>query len=150
MGGEDHEEWSSTGAHAYRCERAGIVFLRISGDIGEEHIATFFQAFGRCCDEVATPHVFWLVDLAGMGSMLPDARKLAASTPVRPENKGMAIFGASFAQRVLVTLVDKATSLLHPGSPPLAFHDSEADARAWIARRRSKLGPDGAVTPGGR
>lgn len=150
MGGADYEEWHSTGAHAYRCERAGILFLRISGDIAEDHVAAFFHAFGRCCDEGATPDVFWLIDLAGMGSMLPDARKLAARTPVRPENKGMAIFGASFMQRAIVTLVDKATSLLQRGAPPLAFQDSEADARAWIARRRSKLGPDGAATPGGR
>jgi len=143
MVGADQEEWRSTGAHTYRCERPGIVFLRISGDLAESNVAAFFDAFGRCAAAYATRHVFWLVDLGGMGSMLPDARKLAARTPVPPENKGMAIFGASFSQRAIATLVNKATSLLQPGTPPLAFHDLEAEARAWIERRRSELDPEG-------
>jgi hypothetical protein len=135
--GEEHEGWQKAGGHAYRCERAGILFLRTAGDLAEQDVATVFAAFERLCD--AGEHVFWLIDLARLGVMLPDARKLVARTPLRRQNKGAAIFGASFHQRAIVTLVFKAMELLQRDAPPLAFFPSEAEARAWIDARRRKL-----------
>ncbi len=139
MSEEELERWQQTGEHAYRCERAGIVFLRIVGDVAEEDVAAFFAAWERFCEGGGRRHVFWLIDLAGLGAILPEARKLIARTPVRPENKGTAIFGASFQQRAVATLVDKALSLLQPNAPPVVFFRSEAEARAWIEGRRRKL-----------
>ena len=148
MDGADQQEWHSAGAHTYRCESAGTIFFRISGDIAESHIAIFLDAVGRICDANATGHVFCLVDLGGLGSMSSTARKLMARTPLKPENKGMAVFGASFLQRVMVGLVEKATTLVQRNVPPLVFFDSEAEARAWIERRRSKLDLDQRVENG--
>ncbi|UQA58664.1 STAS/SEC14 domain-containing protein [Polyangium aurulentum] len=135
----DQESWCNTGGHAYRCEGEGILFLRIAGDLEEGNVATFFQAFAGLCDWSKREHVFWLVDLARLGNILPGARKLAATTQVRRENKGMVIFGASFRQRAIATLIDKATALLQRDAPPMVFVDSEAEARAWIEGRRRKL-----------
>jgi hypothetical protein len=133
------EGWQRAGGHTYRCESAGIVFISIGGDLAEDEVASFFGAFGRLCDTSGLAHVFWLVDIGRLGSMSPGARTRAAKTPVRRENKGMVIFNGTFRQRVVVTLVDKATSLLQPEAPPLVFLSTEAEARAWIDNRRRKL-----------
>lgn len=139
MSEEELERWHRTGGHAYRCEQEGIVFLRIAGDLAEEHVTAFFAAWERLCEGGGRAHVFWLIDLAGLGVISPDARKLIARTPLRPENKGTAIFGASFHQRAMATLVAKALALLQPNVPPTAFFRSEAEARAWIEGRRRTL-----------
>ncbi|MDI3287149.1 STAS/SEC14 domain-containing protein [Polyangium sp. 15x6] len=134
------EGWYRTGGHTYRCEDAGIVFIRLGGDLAEDDVAAFFDAFARLCDERGLAHVFWLIDIGRLGAVLPGARTRAATTPVRRENKGMVLFNGSFKQRVLVRLVDKATSLLQPKVPPLVFFSAEAEARAWIDARRRELG----------
>jgi len=136
---EQREGWCSTGGHTYRCEGEGILFLRIGGDLEEGDVAAFFRAFAGLCDTSGRDHVFWLVDLARLGAIMPGARKLAATTQVRRENKGMVIFNATFRQRAVVTLIDKATGLLQRDAPPMVFFDSEAEARAWIEGRRRKL-----------
>ncbi|MDI1446863.1 hypothetical protein [Polyangium sp. 6x1] len=131
--------WHHVGEHAYRCESVGIVFIRLGGDLTEDDVAAFFDEFGRLCDTRGLAHVFWLIDIGRLGAVLPGARTRAATTPVRRENKGMVLFNGSFRQRVVVALVDKATSLLQPHSPPLVFFSSEAEARAWIDKRRREL-----------
>ncbi|HVK70739.1 MAG TPA: STAS/SEC14 domain-containing protein [Polyangium sp.] len=131
--------WHHTGGHTYRCESAGIVFIRVGGDLAEEDIAAFFDAFAHLCDTSGLAHLFWLVDLGRLGTITPEARTRAAKTPVRPENKGMVLFNGTFRQRMAVTLVDKATSLLQPSAPPLVTCGTEAEARAWIDKRRREL-----------
>ncbi|MDC3954010.1 STAS/SEC14 domain-containing protein [Polyangium jinanense] len=133
------EGWYRTGGHTYRCEDAGILFIRTGGDLAEDHVAALFDAFAWLCDERGHSHVFWLIDIGRLGAVLPGARTRAATTPVRPENKGMVLFNGSFRQRVVVKLVDKATSLLQPNTPPLVFSSTEAEARAWIDERRRVL-----------
>ena len=133
------ESFQRTGGHTYRCEGAGVVFIRIGGDLAEDDAAAFFRAFDWLCDTRGLERVFWLIDLGRLGTISPSARTRLARNPLRPENKGVVIFGASFRQRVLATLVDKATSLFHPNTPPLVFFDNEADARAWIDVHRRKL-----------
>ncbi|MRG91141.1 STAS/SEC14 domain-containing protein [Polyangium spumosum] len=127
------------GRHTYRCESAGIVFIRLGGDLFEDDVTAFFDAFAGLCDTSERGHVFWLVDLGRLGVITPGARTRAAKTPVRRENKGMVLFNGTFRQRMAVTLVDKATSLLQPQAPPLVSVSSEAEARAWIDKRRREL-----------
>jgi hypothetical protein len=131
--------WYRAGGHTYRCESVGIVFVRLGGDLFEDDVASFFDAFARLCDTSGLAHVFWLVDLGRLGSITSGARKRAATTPVRPENKGMVLFNGSFRQRMAVTLVDKATSLLQPHAPPLVIFGWEGEARAWIEKRRREF-----------
>lgn len=140
----DLESWQHTGGHAYRCEIAGIVFIRIGGNFADADAAAFFRAFDRLCDTRGLERVFWLVDLGRLGTISPQARTRLARTPLRRENKGVVIFGASFQQRVIASLVDKATSLFQPNTPPLVFFDAEADARAWIEGQKRKLEASGA------
>lgn len=135
----DAEGWHRTGGHTYRRERAGIMFIRLAGDLAEDDVTAFFDAFAKLCEGSRLSHVFWLIDIGRLGAVSPGARTRAATTPVRPENKGMVLFNGSFQQRVLVTLVDKATSLLQPDVPPLVFFSTEAEARAWIDARRREL-----------
>ncbi|MDI1481033.1 hypothetical protein [Polyangium sp. y55x31] len=139
----DSEGWHRIGGHTYRRERAGIVFIRLGGDLAEDDVAAFFDAFAALCEESRLSHAFWLIDIGRLGAVLPGARTRAATTPVRRENKGMVLFNGSFRQRVLVTLVDKATSLLQPDVPPLVFFSAEAEARAWIDTRRRELATSG-------
>lgn len=140
----DLESWQHTGGHTYRREIAGIVFIRIGGELAEDDAAAFFRAFDSLCDKRGLDHVFWLIDLGRLGAVSPQARTRLARTPLRRENKGVAIFGASFRQRVVASLIDKATSLFQKNSPPLVFFDAEADARAWIEKQKRKLEATGA------
>ena len=142
--GPDLESWQNTGGHTYRCETAGIVFIRIGGDLAEDDAGAFYRAFDWLCDTRGVERVFWLIDLGRLGAISPQARTRLAKTPLRRENKGVAIFGASFRQRVIASLVDKATSLFQPNTPPLVFFDAEADARAWIEKQKRKLEASGA------
>ena len=133
------EGFRRAGNHTYRCESAGVVFIRLGGDLLEDDVVSFFDAFADLCDTSGLPHVFWLVDLGRLGAIASRARKRAAMTPVRRENKGMVLFNGTFQQRVAVTLVDKATALLQRHAPPLVIYGSEADGRAWIDKRRRAL-----------
>ena len=131
--------WDRAGGHTYHCESVGIVFIRLGGDLFEDDVASFFDAFAGLCDTSGLAHVFWLVDLGRLGAITAGARKRAATTPVRPENKGMVLFNGNFRQRMAVTLVDKATSLLQPHTPPLVIFGAEGEARTWIEKRRREL-----------
>lgn len=132
-------DWHRAGRHSYRCESEGIVFIRLGGDLLEDDVVSFFDAFAQLCETSGLAHVFWLVDIGRLGSIASGARKRAAMTPVRRENKGMVLFNGSFRQRVAVTLVDKATSLLQPHAPPLVIFVGEEEGRAWIEKRRREL-----------
>ena len=51
----------------------------------------------------------------------------------------VAILGAHFALRAMAMLLMRAVKMLVPATSELAFFDTEADARAWLARQRIAL-----------
>jgi hypothetical protein len=114
-------------------EPPDILYLRLMGDIEEAHVAPIREELARHCRE--TSHVYGLVDMSRMGTVAAAARK-AAATQKNPANSSNAVFGASFAHRVLVQLVVKAAKLFRGVTPTLGMFETEAEARAWIDEQR--------------
>lgn len=54
--------------------------------------------------------------------------------------RGTAIYGAPLKARVLAKLMLTASNLFRPGKNvnPVEFWDNEAEARAWIEKRRAQ------------
>jgi hypothetical protein len=53
---------------------------------------------------------------------------------------GLAIFGATFTNRVVSTLIVKAVEIIYPSAPAIHFFPSEEGARAWLNERRNAAG----------
>lgn len=85
-------------------------------------------------------YIFLLADIAGMGAMPVDARKAASRPEATQRLRAFAVYGATFAQRVVLVLVIRAFSLLKGGDPVhIGAFDTEAEARAWLAERREAI-----------
>ncbi|HZF53165.1 MAG TPA: hypothetical protein VE093_31145 [Polyangiaceae bacterium] len=84
--------------------------------------------------------IFVLVDFTRVRSITAEARKLSAETTSPPAILGVANFGVSFQVRVLTKLVVSLRRLAKlPVEGLLYLGADEADARAWIARRKLEL-----------
>jgi len=84
--------------------------------------------------------IFVLVDFTRVRSITAEARKLSAETTSPPAILGVANFGVSFQVRVLTKLVVSLRRLARlPVEGLLYLGADEADARAWIARRKLEL-----------
>jgi len=131
------EGWQTLGAHTFRIELPDIYFLRICGKISGPDMVQIFESF----DHFALDrwYAFWLIDVSRMAGMTPEGRKLAADQPLNPKNRGMAMIGARLPQRVITTLLVRATELLKGDVPLLVFCDTEVTARAWLDDRRRQV-----------
>jgi hypothetical protein len=124
------------GLHTTRREPPDLFVLTTVGDFEEEHIQGLFSELNELGSNNDT--LFVLVNLSRLGHITSAARAAATMRKRTAKIGGAAFVGASFQQRVLVTLVMKANVLLRRESPiPTAFFDSEAEARAWIEERRA-------------
>lgn len=89
--------------------------------------------------------IFWLADVRRMGSLTPEARQVTAKvsklTNMREALRGSAIFGAAFTTRVIVGLMVRAVRTLNPDKlRPLAFVETEAEARVFLVMHRDAAG----------
>jgi hypothetical protein len=85
---------------------------------------------GRC---------YLFADMSGLTGMAPEARHFFSAWGSGPGHhmSGAAIYGASFAMRVLTTLVLKAIRFLGNSTLELVFVADEAAARRWLTARRA-------------
>ena len=138
------EEWVSFGPHRHRFEPPDIYYSCIHGDVSGPDMLTQIHALKAISERVGQS-VFWLSDVRKMSALTPEARqataKVSKSTDVRVALRGSAIFGAAFTTRVLVTLMVRAVRALNPDKlRPLAFVETEAEARAFLAVQREISG----------
>ncbi len=143
----DGDGWRSIGAHAIRAEPPDIFFLRIEGDMTGPEMERVLEEYDRFV--AVHGRGFWLSDGSKMGDLSVEARKLAAR--VRPA-AGLAaavVFGTSFRQRLMATLLVKTAALFRSPAEviPVVFVQTEQEARAWIdgQRRRLSKRPGGAA-----
>lgn len=84
---------------------------------------------------------FVLADQSRMTNADQDARRAAASDPRTSRMAGLAIIGASFQLRVLMTMMNKALAVLSRGtSGPMVFVANEEEAFAWFDAERKRRG----------
>ena len=90
-------------------------------------------------------YILVLADVSAIGRITADARKTFANLAPSVKVCGTAIIGASFPIRVIATLVNKAANLLanRAQSNPVCFFGTEAEARAWLAKRRAIVAQEG-------
>ena len=82
---------------------------------------------------------FTLNNVARTSGFPPDARRFVADRMRAMPIRGIAIFGASFHMRVVLTLFSKARGLVFGDQKrsPMHIFATEAEARAWIAEQRA-------------
>ena len=105
-------------------------------------------------DEAVAQHIEFhctnLVNRYGYRLVLFHAREATTITPGtrqrivawnrgRREPFAVAIVGASFTAKTLATLMYRARQLLTKAIPVHCFFDSEAEARAWLDKERSRF-----------
>lgn len=129
---------SYVGTTTIHLEPPDIVRLKAEGDLSAEDMARIFAEITRLT--VTQSRYFVLTDISGLGKISPDARKRASEQIDTLRVCGGAAFGATFPQRVLVTLLSRVLSLFgNFADRPLVIVETEAQARAWIEARRREL-----------
>jgi hypothetical protein len=115
-------------------EPPDLAVLSLVGVITEQEAHTVNAEIARLAE--GTAGIFVLADVTQLGSMPADVRKVAADTSPSSSLAGIAILGASFHSRILLTLLMKAIAVFRGYSAPLRYFDAEAEARVWIAAER--------------
>ncbi|WP_437809326.1 STAS/SEC14 domain-containing protein [Sorangium sp. So ce1078] len=120
-----------------REEPDGILCVALHGDMSEETMRAMMAALRRVAE--SSREVLVLGDLRRAGTIPAPARKVAAEVMHTARLDVAAAVGASFSVRVVVTLTTKGVQLLTGRSYPLAYFDSESEARAWLLAQRDAL-----------
>ena len=128
---ESHE----VGPHRLEIERPDVVHIRYDGDVNLEQ----FKAFDEIINKISSPRQLYLLrDAHRGGTTSPETRaKMVQSVHVM-RWRAVVTYGASFHARTVVTLTNKAIRILKEEGPAVAFLDTEAEARAWIAEHRKQ------------
>lgn len=121
-----------------RFEPPYLGVLRVRGDLDAAAVTAIFHGLSSFAAEQGA--LVLLVDTSQVTSLDPAARKVSLEESHRLPLRGIALCGASFAFRVLVTLVHNAAALVHgERDNPVQFCADEAEGRAWIAARRTAI-----------
>lgn len=139
MGDARGAGWQFIGAHPWRMEPPGILYCSTRGDVSETDVRQLLAALTKCSGP-GEPALA-LINISEMGDLSPAARKAASAPDRQPQAFTTLFVGATFTQRVVIKLIDKAHHLLarSPSVAPTLFFDTEEEARAWIAQRWSEL-----------
>jgi hypothetical protein len=122
-------------------EEPDTIFMKMVGDVTAEEglaINDKHREYVR-----GRGHVFYLIDFSELDSVPAPVRKAASETIKEFPLQGLAIFQAPLKARVLAKLILTAMKLFKgedAAGAPVAFLDSEEEARAWIAKRRTEMG----------
>lgn len=124
-------------------EPPDVAFWHLIGRVEESDILRIYEAqFDFAKDK---PYILLLIDVTRFDTITAAGRRVAATgldggkkaMPVR----GSAVIGASFHVQVLGLLISKASKAIHRHEDnELHFCDTEAQARAWVEKRRRELG----------
>ncbi len=86
---------------------------------------------------------FVIADLSQLTTISTDARELSARDTRMHAILRVAMLGASFHIRVVVSMVTRAMELFYKEQRgKMRFFDNEADALAWLKAERTRLGFD--------
>lgn len=127
------------GRHYCVFDEPDTIFMRLDGDVGAEEgsvLNKMHSEMGRDRERL-----FLLIDMAKLGGIDPEVRKESGLMMKTLPLRGIAVFHASLKAKVLAKLIVSAMNIFKSAAEraPLDVFDSEADARAWIARRREQL-----------
>ena len=118
-------------------EPPDLFFLRDRGDVSATDAAGLIDEI-RKLSATGGP-ILLLNDISELGSVPAEARKLISQRNVFGQIRALGMFGGTFAQRIIVTLVLTTARLGLRGSrfPPIRYFVTEAEARAWLESTRA-------------
>ncbi|WP_437578276.1 STAS/SEC14 domain-containing protein [Sorangium sp. So ce887] len=120
-----------------RDEPDGIVRLEIHGDVTDDRARALVGVLRRMAE--SGREVLVLADARHTGAIPASARKAAAEELRSVRLDAVAIVGAGFSLRVVVTLLSKGVHLLTGKPYPQQFFMTEDEARAWLLAQRDAL-----------
>jgi len=125
------------GAHSVTREESGLLFVQYVGDLSGPDITSVYDAFEALAN--GEKDVLVLNDLRRVRDVSAAARRRAGDDPRAAIFGAVAAFGASFAVRILANVSATAVRVLGVGiKAPVAFFETEDEARAWLADPRRR------------
>src|SRR5262245_44957442 len=120
------------GPHVVRLEPLAMIFVTWNGDVTGAQMLAMHDVLQTFTGQ--RKGILLLQDLAGLRTLTPEARKLAATDPRTKLILANACFGASFHIRVLGKVVERGIRLFRNDDVPrMMFFASEAQCRAFLA-----------------
>jgi hypothetical protein len=121
-------------------ELPDIVHLRIQGRCTLEECQLINKAHLEYAQDVS--YFFFLINLAELEDLPAAVRKEASETVKLLPLRGTVVCDAPLRARVLAKLLLTAANLFRrgPESNPVAFADTDEEARAWFEKRRQQIG----------
>jgi len=130
-------EFLLDGNHLVIFEPPDFVHVVWSGlDDGPKHIYDFhekLEALG------SGRRMLVLMDTSNTRGLPSESRKAAVEDPRAKYIGALAILGAPFPVRVMVTMLHKAMRIIQKDNRPTAFFEDEASARVWLYAQRPML-----------
>ncbi|WP_437938841.1 STAS/SEC14 domain-containing protein [Sorangium sp. So ce341] len=120
-----------------RDEPDGILRVALRGDLTDDRARAVIGVLRRAAE--SGRDVLVLADVRHTGSIPASARKVSAEEMRTARVDAVAIVGASFSQRVVVTLLAKGVHILTGQLYPQQFFHTEGEARAWLLAQRGAL-----------
>jgi hypothetical protein len=126
------------GKHRIYSELPDTLRIVMDGDVSVDDVLGMVEAIAAF--ERDKDNIFILLDLSQFGTIPADARKTASHHNAAQQLRACALYGATFAQRVLLVLVTKAFAVLKGNDRMrIAAFDTEVRARAWLAEQRRAI-----------
>ncbi|WP_437761613.1 STAS/SEC14 domain-containing protein [Sorangium sp. So ce281] len=120
-----------------RDEPDGILRVAIHGEVTEDRARAVLGAVRRVAESGCD--VLVLADTRHTGPLSAAARKVVTEEVRAARIDAVAIIGASYSLRVVMTLLAKGVQMLTGRHYPQQFFDTEGEARAWLLARRDAL-----------
>lgn len=137
----DDSDGIRIGQHLLRFEPPDVIYLINRGDLTPEEMRAIFEEVRRIA--AGAGPLVWLSDVRELGELSSEVRKVAAREGgVMQLLHGIGVIGATFAQRIVITMMTNAARLFatKAAPPPVCFFDTADDARAWAAEQRRGRG----------
>ncbi|WP_437744184.1 STAS/SEC14 domain-containing protein [Sorangium sp. So ce302] len=120
-----------------RDEPDGIVRVAIHGEVTEDRARAVLGVIRRVAESGCD--VLVLADVRHMGPVSAPVRKAVTEEMRGARVDAVAIIGASFSLRVVMTLLAKGVQMLTGRHYPQQFFDTEGEAHTWLLARRDAL-----------
>lgn len=116
-----------------------IIYMKLSGDVTSEEGLAVNDKHREYV--VGRERIFYLIDFTELESIPATVRKAASETIKDFPLEGIVIFGAPLKAKVLAKLILTAMKLFKgdDAGAPVSFVDNEAQALAWIEKRRAEV-----------
>jgi len=118
-------------------EEPDTVRMALRGDFDGDTAARMMEQVITWAE--ARPFVLLLLDLTGVGSISPAARRALTSNGHRLPPRALALHGGNFTVRVVTNMMERASWLRGSRNRWVRHSPDEAAARGWLDEMRRKL-----------